>query len=97
MVVGGRWSGWLWDRGDVGEDRGDCGCPWPGLGDFQSSATLAVDQSGRYVPQTVAQGLRFTQGEHFGVAGESEESGPCNQVGGEHDRGQPGLVDFELS
>ena len=68
-VVGGRaWSGGLWDRGDVREDRDDRGRPGPGLRDSQTTPPSTVGESGRDVEKAVAQRLGLARGEDVRVA-----------------------------
>ncbi len=93
--VDGR-SGWLWDRGDVGEDRDDRGGPGPGFGDPQTSLACTVDQACGDVQEPVAQRLRLTSGQGGGIAVTAEQSRPGSQVRGDLGERQPGLVDREL-
>lgn len=95
-VVGGRWSGGLWDRGDVGEDRDDRGCLWPRLGDLEALPTLTAHEPGWDVEEAVAQRFRLAPRERLGVAGEREQPGPGGQVSGDLDQCQPGLVHKHL-
>lgn len=89
-VRGGDWSAERCDALVGGEERVGVG---PAVEAPDDVASTLADDAGRGVPEAPAQRLGFDRGEGPGEAQELESG---NEIGGEADGGEPGLVGVEV-
>lgn len=98
MGLSGRRGGVFGCSGEGGADalpggRDGCG-PAPGGVDAQPQLAGASGDAGRHVQHPVAESVDLAAGQFRG-AGESDELGPGDQIGGGQDDFQPGGIGVE--